>query len=142
MKRFLLPLLILSAGAHAIELTGDFKGPLGLQLYSLRDSFKTDVPGTLDKVKALGFTEAEGWAGVGVTPAELVRLLKERGIKLVSTHFSYGPLNTQLEQCVKDAQTLGVKFAVCPWIDHEVGNFQMADVEKAATLCKKPEYEM
>ena len=138
MKRFLLPLLLLTAaGAYAIELTGDFKGPVGLQLYSLRDSFKIDVPGTLDKVKALGFTEAEGWAGIGVSPAELVPLLKERGIKLVSTHFSYGPLSTQLEQCVKDAQTLGVKFAVCPWIDHEVGNFQLADVEKAAALFNK-----
>ncbi|HEY2827875.1 MAG TPA: hypothetical protein VGJ04_09770, partial [Pirellulales bacterium] len=27
-----------------------FKGPLGLQLYSFRDQFKTDVPGTLDKI--------------------------------------------------------------------------------------------
>ena len=57
MKRFLLPLLVLTVSASAVELAGDFKGPLGLQLYSLRDAFKADVPGTLDKVKAFGFTE-------------------------------------------------------------------------------------
>ena len=50
MNRFLLPLFLLTVSASAAELSGDFKGPLGLQLYSLRDSFKADVPGTLDKV--------------------------------------------------------------------------------------------
>jgi sugar phosphate isomerase/epimerase len=129
----LLSLLVVTTSA----LAGDFAGKAGLQLYSLRDSFKTDVPGTLDKVKALGFTEAEGWGGMPVAPAELAKQLKERGITLVSSHFSWGPLSTNLDQCVKDAQTLGVKFAVCPWIDHEVGNFQMADVEKAAALFNK-----
>ena len=54
MKRFFLPLFVLTASACAVELSGDFKGPLGLQLYSLRDAFKADVPGTLDKVKEIG----------------------------------------------------------------------------------------
>ncbi|HXI54023.1 MAG TPA: hypothetical protein VNH84_21060, partial [Candidatus Saccharimonadales bacterium] len=44
---------------RAADLAGDFKGPLGLQLYTLRESFKTNVPATLDKVKELDFTDIE-----------------------------------------------------------------------------------
>ena len=36
---------------------GTFKGPWGLQLYSLRTELATNVPGTLDEVKELGRQE-------------------------------------------------------------------------------------
>src|SRR6476661_10752278 len=42
-----------------IKLAGDFQGPLGVQLYSFRDAFKAEVPGTLARVRALGFKEVE-----------------------------------------------------------------------------------
>ena len=77
MKRFLLPLLVLTVSASAIELTGDFKGPLGLQLYSLRDSFKADVPGSLDKVKAFGFSTVETAGTYGLGPEKLTAMFKE-----------------------------------------------------------------
>jgi sugar phosphate isomerase/epimerase len=130
LSRVFLPLLLLAGSA----LAGDFAGEAGLQLYSLRDSFKTDVPGTLDKVKALGFREVEGAGIIKVPPAEFAQMLKERGMVPISTHFSFGPLQKNLEQCVADAQALGVKYAVCPWIDHEIGSFSEADVQKAAEL--------
>ena len=50
----LLTLLAVSTSSRAADRSGDFKDPIGLQLYTLRESFKTDVLGTLDKVKALG----------------------------------------------------------------------------------------
>lgn len=124
--------LILSLSLSAVA--GDFAGTAGLQLYSLRESFKTDLPGTLDKVKAFGFKEVEGASIIKVPPAELLQMLSQRGLKMVSTHYSFGPLQQNLEQCVKEAQELGVKFAVCPWIDHEIGSFNDADVQKAAEL--------
>ncbi len=66
MKYLILALLLLSTSARGADLSGDFKGPLGLQLYTLRESFKTNVPATLDKVKALGFTEIEGGGDYGL----------------------------------------------------------------------------
>jgi hypothetical protein len=33
---------------------------------------------------------------------------------------------------VQEAKTLGLKFAVCPWIPHEEANFTEADVKRAA----------
>src|SRR6266705_250416 len=36
-----------------------FKGPIGLQLYSLRDQFAKDVPGTLAQARDFGFQYVE-----------------------------------------------------------------------------------
>jgi len=129
----LLVCLALAAAATAADSpAGSFKGVAGLQLYSLRDSFKADVPGTLDKVKALGFTEVET-AGTYGLPAEKFReMLAERGLTPVSGHFSYEPLTKDVEAAVRDAKALGLKYAVCPWIAHEIGSFGEADVKRAA----------
>ena len=45
--------------AHVITLNGDFKGPLGVQLYSVRGDIPKDIPGTLRRVHDLGFREVE-----------------------------------------------------------------------------------
>lgn len=132
MKRFLLPLLILTASVSAVELSGDFKGPLGLQVYSLRDSFKADVPGSLDKVKAFGFTDVETAGTYGIGAEKLVAMLKERGLNPVSGHFQYDALTKDLAAAVAEAKALGLKFAVCPWIPHEEAMFGEVEAKKAA----------
>jgi sugar phosphate isomerase/epimerase len=132
MKRFLLPLLVLTVSARAVELTGDFKGPLGLQLYSLRDAFKADVPGTLDKVKAFGFVEVETAGTYGLGPEKLKAMLEERGLKAVSGHFQYDAMKKDLAAAVAEAKALGLKFAACPWIPHDDAVFGEAEVKRAA----------
>lgn len=133
MKASLLTLLALTTSAFAIELKGDFKGPLGLQLYSLRDSLKTDVPGSLNKAKAFGFTLAETYSGMpGGDPTQQKALLAERGITPVAGHFSYDALKKDLTAGVEAAKTLGLKYAGVAWIPHEIGSFGEADVKRAA----------
>ena len=127
MKR-LLPFLLLSATA----LAGDFTGPLGLQLYSLREAFKRDVPGTLDKVQALGFRTAELYSSMPGEPAQVKEALAARGIVPVSGHFSYDALKKDPAASVAAAKTLGLKYAGVAWIPHEAGNFGEADVKRAA----------
>ncbi len=133
MKFLLIILFVLGAGARAAELSGDFKGPLGLQLYTLRESFKTNVPATLDKVKALGFTEIEGGSDYGLGVEKFKALLDERGLKLASAGFGYDAMKKDIDAAVERAKALGVKFVMCAWIPHksEVG-FTEADVRRAA----------
>src|SRR5688572_21474654 len=71
--------------------TGEsFKGPLGLQLYSLRDQFKQDVPGTLAKVHNFGFHIVElGGGTYGKTPEEFTALLAANHLNAVAGHFSF-----------------------------------------------------
>ena len=92
MKFLIFALLALSTGVRGADLSGDFKGPLGLQLYTLRESFKTNVPATLDRVKAMGFTEIEGGGDYGLGIEKFNALLQERGLKMVSAGFGYEAL--------------------------------------------------
>lgn len=134
MKFVLLAVWAMAASALAVDLSGDFKGPLGIQLYSLRESFKRDVAGTLDRVKGLGFAEIEGGGDYGLGIEKYKALLKERGIKLVSAGFGYKNLQENLAGSVERARDLGVKFAMCAWINHDSkAGFTEADVRRAAS---------
>jgi len=132
MKILVLALLALGMVAPAAELSGDFKGPLGLQLYTLRESFKTNVPATLDKVKALGFTEIEGGGDYGLGIENFKELLRERGLKMVSAGFGYDAMKRDITNAVHRAQAFGVKFAMCAWIPHNESGFTEADARRAA----------
>lgn len=132
MKFLVLALLALSTSARAADLSGDFKGPLGLQLYTLRESFKTNVPGTLYKVKALGFTEIEGGGDYGLGIEKFNALLQERGLKMVSAGFGYDAMKKDIAGAVRRAQAFGVKFAMCAWIPHKDSGFTEADARRAA----------
>ncbi|MDR3404945.1 MAG: sugar phosphate isomerase/epimerase [Chthoniobacter sp.] len=132
MKRFLLPLLAVATTASAIDLQGDFKGPLGLQLYSLRETFKKDPTAALDKTKALGFQYAEVYAGIPLPPDKLKEELAARGITPVGSHFGYDDLKKDLPAAVAKAKALGLKYAGVAWIPHTTAEFGEADVKKAA----------
>lgn len=128
MKR-LLPFLLLTV---TCAFASDFAGTAGLQLYSLRETFKTDPAAALDKAKALGFKTAELYSSLPVPPEQLKPMLAERGITAIGGHFSYDDLKKDPSNAVKAAQALGLKYAGVAWIPHEIGNFGTADVQRAA----------
>src|SRR5262249_60507188 len=55
-----------------------FKGPVGLQLYSLREQFAKDVPSTLDQVKSFGIENVELAGTSNMGPAEFKKHLVTR----------------------------------------------------------------
>lgn len=130
--KFLFVLLLAVGHAHAFDLAGDFKGPLGLQLYTLRESFKTNVPATLDKVKAMGFTEIEGGGDYGLGMDKFKALLAERGLKMASVGFGYEQMKKDVDACVKRAQQWDVKFVMCAWAPHKESGFTEEDVHRTA----------
>ncbi len=131
LKRFL-PLVLLAACAvFAAEKSTTFKGPVGLQLYSLRDSLKGDVKGSLDKVKAWGITEVETYSLHGMTPEKLKAELESRGMKAISGHWQYEPLSKDLDKVAAEAKGLGCEYVACPWIPHAAAVFTEADARKA-----------
>ena len=126
MKLFLLTLLLaltaLLMGQPKPASKGigpSFKGPVGLQLYSLRDQFKKDVPGTLDQVKAFGIKYVETAGTYGVAPDKFRQMLDERGLKAVSGHFSYEKCRDQIEDVAAEAKILGLEYVGCAWIPHK-----------------------
>lgn len=112
------------------------QGRLGLQLYSLRDQFAKDVPGTLDKVRDMGFKYVETAGTYGMPPAKFKQELEARGLTAVSAHFSYDEFRDKIEDIARDANALGVKYAGCAWIAHS-GAFTEKDCREAARVFNK-----
>jgi sugar phosphate isomerase/epimerase len=91
---------------------------IGLQLYSLRDQFQSDVPGTLDKVQAFGVRNVELAGTYAFTPEQFRQQLDARGLKAVSAHFPYERLRDDVEGVARDAKILGLQYVGCAWIPH------------------------
>ena len=96
-----------------------FKGPIGLQLYSLRDQFKKDVPGTLDQVKAFGIKYVETAGTYGLSPEQFRQELDARDLKAISGHFPYEQCRDHVEDIAREAKVLGLEYVGCAWIPHK-----------------------
>ena len=103
---------------HSVGTGASFKGPVGLQLYSLRADFKKDVPGTMAKVHGDGIKYVETASTYGMAPDKFLALLDANGLKAVSGHFNYDYYRTNAEAVAHEAQALGLKYAGCAWIPH------------------------
>lgn len=128
---------ILSPSLTAAEVgTGaSFKGPLGLQLYSLRGQFASQgVPATLKQVQAYGFKTVELAGTYNLSPDRFLQLLKEHGLTAVSGHFSYDKYRDDPEAVAQEAKALGLKYAGCAWISHQGGQFNEATTREAARV--------
>ena len=101
--------------AHAAALKSN---QIGLQLYSLRNQFQKDVPGTLDMVKTFGFRTVELAGTYNLTPEQFRQQLDAHGLRAVSAHFPYERFRDDVEGVARDAQTLGLKYVGCAWIPH------------------------
>jgi sugar phosphate isomerase/epimerase len=110
-----------------------FKGPLGLQLYSMRFEFKKDVLRTLDEVKHFGFREVELAGTYGYAPEAFLKELTARGLKPVSTIVDFALLKNDIAKVIAEAKTLGVQYVGCGWIPHK-RPFNMSNVDEAATV--------
>lgn len=112
--------------------TGDFAGPLGVQLYSFRDAFRTDVPGTLARVRALGFREVELAGTYGLSAEAFRQMLDSAGLSATSMHAGYERLRDSLPAVLAEAKTLGVQNVGTAWIPHPDGPITVALARQVA----------
>jgi sugar phosphate isomerase/epimerase len=110
-----------------------FKGPLGLQLYSLRGDFAKDVPGTMAKVREFGFKYVELAGTYNMTAENFLALLKSNELTAVSGHFSYDMYRTNAQGVAQQARALGLKYAGTAWIPHQ-GEFDEKEARDAAAV--------
>jgi sugar phosphate isomerase/epimerase len=109
-----------AASAADAGIGASFKGPVGLQLYSLRAQFTANgVPKTLDTVKNFGIRYAELAGTYNLKPEQLTALLAERGIKAVSGHFPYKQFKENPAAVAAEAKALGLEYAGTAWADHK-----------------------
>lgn len=92
---------------------------IGLQLYSVRDLMKADLPGTLAKVAAIGYKEVEFAGYFGRTPAQIRELLRRDGLTSPSTHLPFDSLETTWQKQLDDAKAVGHHWATIAFIPPE-----------------------
>jgi sugar phosphate isomerase/epimerase len=135
---FFLLMPVVAFAANAATKRGDsgFKGPLGLQLYSLREQFAKDVPGTLDKVRDMGFVNVELATTYGQPTEKFKAELDARGLKAISAHYPFEKFRDDVDGIVKDAKVLGLKYAGTAGIPHK-GDFTEKDCRNAIKVFNK-----
>jgi sugar phosphate isomerase/epimerase len=101
------------------EIKTVLNGPVGLQLWSLREYLKKDVPGTLAKARALGFRDVEGAGLWGHTVQDLRAALDKSGLRCASAHMGFERLRDDSSGAFAEAKALGATAVVCPWIPHD-----------------------
>lgn len=107
---------------------------IGVQLYSFRNQFKTDIPGTLDAIKKMGITNLEGGDSYGLSHAEFKKMLDDRKLKVVSIGADFNKLQTDLLSIIGNAKLYGARYVVCFWIPHNNNNFTPEDAKKAVEV--------
>ena len=124
-------LLAMPVLAQTTRSSKAFKGQLAIQLWSFRHDFEKDVPGTLRRVRALGFTQVELAGYYNLTARQFKAELTRAGLKAVSMHVGFDEIQTKLDEIISEAQLLGVKQIGVPWINSP---FTKADCEKAIAV--------
>ena len=102
---------------------------IGLQLYSLRDSIRTDLPGVIRKVGEMGYTyvEAAGYRDgkfYGLEPVEFKNLCEENGLAFLGSHTGrdlpeeggWEETMAWWDECIDAHVAAGVKWIVQPWM--------------------------
>jgi sugar phosphate isomerase/epimerase len=115
-------MLAYGAGLHAENKdSGDVKNPIGLQLSTLIKSRAEAgaLESYLKQIARIGFNEVEPWRAVYTVPAVQLRtMIFNAGLKVASGHFEYTDLAADLPGQIRYAQTLGLKWMVCPMLPH------------------------
>jgi sugar phosphate isomerase/epimerase len=103
---------------------------VGLELYSLRDDMAHDLPGTLARVRQMGFDHVEVPNLYGLTAPDFRRALDQAGLKATAMVARYDDLQTNLAGVVGNLDALGARWAILPWIPHG-DRFERGDVDRS-----------
>lgn len=104
---------------------------VGLELYSLREDMKRDIPGTLARVRQMGFDHVEVPSLYGLTAVEFRRALDNAGLKATALVASYEDLQTNLISVQRNLDALGARWALLGWIPHGK-EFERGDAERSS----------
>jgi sugar phosphate isomerase/epimerase len=115
------------------EIKSPLNGPIGLQLWSLREYMPKDLRGTLATVRAMGFRDVEGAGLWNRTGADLRKALDTAGLRCQSAHMGFERLRDDLHGALSEVTVMGARWIVCPWISHDK-RFTRDDALRAAEV--------
>jgi len=137
----------LAAIGAEVGTSDSFRGPVGLQTYSLRDQIKKDGAKALEYVKEQGFKFVEIGLGpndhYGMTREELRETLNKLGLKPVAALGGLDFILNKTDEAVENAKFFGFEYVGIAWAPHnapldEAQTLKIAaDFNKAGKLLKE-----
>lgn len=131
--------LMAQTGKYGVGTNDVFKGVVGLQTYSLRDTTKTDPVKTLDLTVGYGFKYIEIDSNLmkAWPKDELLKQLKKRNIVPIAAHWGFGDLAKDPEAVAKEAKAYGLEAVGCAWAKSGRGDLTEKEVRKIADVFNK-----
>jgi sugar phosphate isomerase/epimerase len=135
--KFITLLLLLGIATNAFSQTET--SPVGVQLYSFREQFKTDVRGSFQRIKGMGIKEVEVAGFYDLSPKDFKKTLDEFGLKATSMGAGFEELEDEkkLAQTIESAKIIGVTYIMCAWIPHVEGDFTLDEAKRAIAIFNK-----
>src|SRR5690242_2668651 len=107
----------LSSQVQAATVAKGAKIPIGVEMYSLREQCKTDLPGMLAAVSKIGYKGVEFAGYHGRSAQELRKMLDDNGLIACGTHTPYeSVLGDKLKETVEFNHVIGNNFLIVPWM--------------------------
>jgi sugar phosphate isomerase/epimerase len=89
--------------------------PIALQLYSVRDQCRRDLPGVLAAIGRMGYKGVEFAGSHGYSAPELRKFLNDNGLIACGAHKSLRAMKgDRLAATIEFCQTLGIRFILVP----------------------------
>ncbi|WP_422079358.1 sugar phosphate isomerase/epimerase family protein [Ulvibacterium sp.] len=110
---------------------------VGLQLYSLRNQFKEDVPRTLKIIKGWGITKIEGGGTYGLSMEDFKKMLTENNLDVVSVGAGFGDLENNVDKVIENARAFDAKYVMCAWVPHDDNKWDLEETEHASKVFNK-----
>ncbi len=93
--------------------------PVAVQLYSVRNDAKSDLLGTLRKIKDMGYDGVE-FAGIfGYAPADIKKMCADLELVPISAHVPYLDMVADPKGVLSQYAEIGVKYVVVPYLTEE-----------------------
>jgi sugar phosphate isomerase/epimerase len=105
---------------------------ISLQLYTVRANAKDDFLGTLRAVAEMGYPAIEFAGFGGLSATELRQALDELGLRASGAHVQLDEFANRLPDVCSELRTLGVDYAVVPWLSPD----RRGDVDQTRWLAQ------
>ncbi len=114
-------LFSVAASAQGVGTSATFKGPVGVQIYSLRNQLKQDGAKALDVLKDLNvkYVEIGIESHYGLTQEQMKQALDERGLIPIAAHAGQGFLLNKTDEAIAAARFFGLKYLGVAWASHK-----------------------
>jgi len=108
----------LGLGLESSLQAAEKKIPVGLQLYSIREQCKKDLPGMLSTVSKIGYKGVEFAGYYDRTSKDLRKMLDDNGLVCCGTHTPYESVQAnKLQETIEFNHTIGNRFLIVPWME-------------------------